>query len=60
MVSSPAPDLETLVPEVKVPKSLQGKSVALQVEKEDNELEIIDNLGFRKRVEQTNHRLEYR
>ena len=37
--------LELFVPEVKVPESLQNKSVALQVEKKTMK-EIIDNLGL--------------
>jgi hypothetical protein len=37
--------LELFVPEVKVPESLQNKSVALQVEKKTMK-EIIDNLGI--------------
>ena len=37
--------LESFVPEVKVPESLQNKSVALQVEKKTMK-EIIDNLGL--------------
>ena len=44
-LSEVADFLEMFVPEVKVPKSLQGKSVALQVGKKTMK-EIIDNLGL--------------
>ena len=45
--------LELFVPEIKVPKSVQSKSVALQVEKKTMK-EIISDLGL-ELVEQKNH-----
>ena len=44
-LSEVADFLEIFVPEIKVPKSVQCKSVALQVEKKTMK-EIIDNLGL--------------
>ena len=44
-LSEVADFLEIFVPEINVPKSIQSKSVALQVEKKTMK-EIIDDLGF--------------